>query len=92
MAEVLVDSATVKPLYSPGSDSKVRVTVQNLGPNPIEVDWNNPTLTFGTGVQIQPNGTYSSCIGPRGTLHSIGTVTIQLAGAGTRVIVEPASF
>ena len=88
MSEVLMVTTGPKLLYSPPAGVKGRVTIQNLGSNIVEVDYNS-ALTFGTGIQLAATtGTYTSPPGILGSLYGITTTGNQSTGSGVRVIAE----
>lgn len=61
-----------------------RLTVQNLGPNPIFIG--TTAVTTATGIRVSPGSTMSLDLGENVPLHAIAATALQVSPADTRVL------
>lgn len=90
MANVAVNTAATQLLAANVSATpRTRVTIQNLGPNPITIGADN-TVTTGNNLTLATGASITLVGSINGTLFAIATVATQVSPADTRLFVEQA--
>lgn len=88
MAAVDVQTTTTVLLADNNAQSE-EVTIQNLGPNVIYIDFDTAAATT-TGVQIPiTSGVLTVRRGPNTAINAIAATANQTSPANTRILVRP---
>lgn len=81
-----VSDATPTEVYTPVGFA-ARVTIQNLGPNPIYIG--SAGVDDTTGYKVLTNASFTLEEGTSGPLWAIATTAAQVSPNDTRVLIEP---